>query len=163
MNEKIKLIASKEDFENELNNTLKILSNNYPRISRTNKNQNLTTDLFTIVIYNILTNTLNKLQVDCNNLSINEFHAKYTPNLPILYRDDFTTSEAISIVNAAFLKERDKKIAHKFFVEKKNITDIYIELPEIDDKKTINNNLESINRSLLLTACKYNSTYKNKD
>ena len=160
MNEKEKSECIKKEFEEEYKNTLRVLSNNYPRESRIKKNANLTEDVFTIVINTILIDILKQLQIDSNHLSINEFHIRYVPNLPILYRNDFTTQEFKHIVEATYLKERDKKIAYKYFVEKKNVTDIYTELTEIDDKKTINNNLDAINEALLHRACIYNKEKK---
>ena len=156
MNEKQKVIDIKQDFNEELEKTLKTLCETYPRISRVKKDDDLTENVFKIVIDTILINVLKQLQIDSGNLSINEFHAKYIPNLPILYRWDFTCEEFKEIIDTSYLKERDKKIAYKFFVEKKNINDIYCELIEIDDKKTINNNLDNINNTLLHRACVYN-------
>lgn len=156
MDEKIKAVEIKNEFESEFSKTLKMLMDNYPRVSRIKKDNDLTENVFKITIFTILLDVLKQIQIDCNHLTIHEFHSKYVPNLPILYRWDFTCEEFKEIIESTYLKERDKKIAYKFFVEKKNITDIYTELPEIEDKKTINNNLEAINNALLHRACIYN-------
>lgn len=160
MNEKTKAVDMQNEFESEFKKTLKLLMDNYPRVSRVKKDENLTENVFRIVINTILIDILKQLQIDSNHLTINEFHTKYVPNLPILYRGDFTSEEFKEIINSTYLKERDKKIAHKFFVEKKSVSDIYAELTEIDDRKTINNNLETINDALLHRACKYNKENK---
>lgn len=160
MNEKQRAIDTSKELLTEFDKTLKVLSDNYPRVSRVKKDTNLTEDVFKIVINTILTDILKQLQIDSNHLTINEFHAKYVPNLPILYRQDFTCEEFKEIIDSTYLKERDKKIAHKFFVEKKNVNDIFSELIEIDDKKTINNNLDNINDILLHRACSYNKHNK---
>lgn len=156
MNEKIKAVEIKKDFEEEFEKTLKLLMETYPRVSRVKKDENLTEDAFTITIYTILNNMLKQIQIDTSLLSISEFHSKYVPNLPILYRDDFSTNEFKEIIESSYLKERDKKIAYKYFIERKSTTDVFMELDEIDDKKTVNNNLEIINNALLIRACRYN-------
>ena len=156
MNEKIKAVEIKNDFETEVGKTLEQLKETFPRVSRVKKDDTLTNDVFQIAIYTILLNMLKQVQIDSTLLSISEFHAKYVPNLPILYRDDFTCEEFKEIIESSYLKDRDKKIAYMFFVEKKSINDIYMELTEIEDKKTINNNLERINDALLYRACRYN-------
>jgi len=161
MNEKVKVNQIKEDFELEFNKTLKDLIEIYPRVSRVKKYEGLSENVFKIVIYTILLNNLKQIQIDANNLSIKEFHTKYVPNLPILYRGDFTCDESKKIIDETYLKDRDKTIAYKFFVEKKNAIDIFVEMPEIGDKKTINNNLEDINNALLYRACIYNKEIKN--
>ena len=156
MNEKIKAVEIKDDFHLELEKTLNQLKENYPRVSRVKKNENLSDNVFQITIYTILLNMLKQVQIDSTLLSISEFHSKYVPNLPILYRDDFTCDEFKEIIDTSYLKDRDKKIAYMFFVESKNISEIYAEMSEIEDKKTINNNLEPINDALLYKACRYN-------
>ena len=98
MNEKQKVIDIKQDFNEELEKTLKTLCETYPRISRVKKDDDLTENVFKIVIDTILINVLKQLQIDSGNLSINEFHAKYIPNLPILYRWDFTCEEFKEII-----------------------------------------------------------------
>ena len=160
MNEKQRAIDTNTELLTEFDKTLKVLSENYPRVSRVKKDENLTEDVFKIVINTILIDILKQLQIDSNHLTINEFHSKYVPNLPILYRQDFTCEEFKEIIDATYLKERDKKIAYKFFVEKKNVSDIFSELLEVDDKKTINNNLDNINNILLHRACVYNKEKK---
>lgn len=161
MNEKVKAVEIKKDFEDEFTKTLKQLIEIYPRVSRVKKDDNLTEDVFTISIYTILLNMLKQVQIDSTLLSISEFHSKYVPNLPILYRDDFSTNEFKEIIESSYLKDRDKKIAYKYFIENKSTTDIFMELDEIDDKKTVNNNLESINNALLYRACRYNKKNNN--
>lgn len=161
MNEKIKAVEIKDDFHLELEKTLNQLKENYPRVSRVKKNENLSDNVFQITIYTILLNMLKQVQIDSTLLSISEFHSKYVPNLPILYRDDFTCDEFKEIIDTSYLKDRDKKIAYMFFVESKNISEIYAEMSEIEDKKTINNNLEPINEALLYKACRYNKKIHN--
>ena len=160
MNEKVKAVEIKKDFDLEFEKTLNQLKENYPRISRVKKDENLSDNVFQITIYTILLNMLKQIQIDSTSLSFSEFHYKYIPNLPFLYRDDFSTEEFKEIIETSYLKERDKKIAYKFFVEKKSIMDVYAEMGDIGDKKTINNNLEPINEALLHKACHYNK--KNK-
>ena len=161
MNEKVKAVEIKDDFNLELEKTLNQLKENYPRVSRVKKNENLSENVFQITIYTILLNMLKQVQIDSTLLSISEFHSKYVPNLPILYRDDFTCDEFKEIIDTSYLKDRDKKIAYMFFVESKNISEIYAEMSEIEDKKTINNNLEPINDALLYKACRYNKKIHN--
>ena len=161
MNEKIKAVEIKDDFSLEFDKTLRQLKETYPRVSRVKKDDNLSDNVFQITIYTILLNMLKQVQIDSTLLTISEFHAKYVPNLPILYRDDFSTEEFKEIIESSYLKERDKKIAYKYFVEKKSTGDIYAELDDIGDKKTINNNLESINDALLHKACRYNKKINN--
>lgn len=156
MNEKNKVVEIKKDFADELQKTLKQLIEVYPRVSRVKKDENLTEDVFQITIYTVLLNMLKQMQIDSSLLSISEFHAKYVPNLPILYRDDFSTEEFKEIIESSYLKDRDKKIAYKYFIEKKSTGDIYNESDDIGDKKTINNNLDAINNTLLIRACRYN-------
>lgn len=162
MNEKVKVVEIKESFDEEFAKTLKQLMETYPRVSRVKKDENLTEDAFTITIYTVLLNMLKQMQIDSSLLSISEFHAKYVPNLPILYRDDFTCEEFAEIIESSYLKERDKKIAYKYFVEKKSVDIICNELSnDISDKKTINNNLDAINNALLIRACRYNKKNNN--
>lgn len=161
MNEKIKAVEIKEDFNLEFEKTLSQLKENYPRVSRVKKDENLSDNVFHITIYTILLNMLKQIQIDSTLLSISEFHSKYVPNLPILYRDDFTCEEFKEIIDTSYLKDRDKKIAYMFFVERKNVFEIYAEMSEIEDKKTINNNLEPINDALLHKACRYNKKINN--
>ena len=161
MNEKVKAVEIKCDFEAEFEKTLKQLMETYPRVSRVKKDEKLTEDVFTITIYTILNNMLKQIQIDSSLLTISEFHSKYVPNLPILYRDDFSTSEFKEIIESSYLKERDKKIAYKYFIERKSTTDVFMELDEIDDKKTVNNNLENINNALLIRACRFNKKNNN--
>lgn len=156
MNEKIKAVEIKDDFSLEFDKTLRQLKETYPRISRVKKDDNLSDNVFQITIYTILLNMLKQVQIDSTLLSISEFHKKYVPNLPILYRDDFSCEEFKEIIYTSYLKDRDKEIAYKFFVEKKSINDIYAEMVEIEDKKTISKNLEPINEALLYKACRYN-------
>lgn len=156
MNEKTKVVEIKKGFEEEFERTLKQLVEIYPRYSRVKKDENLSENVFEITIYTVLLNMLKHMQIDSTLLSISEFHAKYVPNLPILYRDDFTTEEFKEIIDSSYLKERDKKIAYKYFIEKKSTGDIYNESDDIGDKKTINNNLDTINNTLLIRACRYN-------
>ena len=162
MNEKVKVVEIKESFDEEFAKTLKQLMETYPRVSRVKKDENLTEDAFTITIYTVLLNMLKQMQIDSSLLSISEFHAKYVPNLPILYRDDFTCEEFAEIIESSYLKERDKKIAYKYFVEKKSVDIICNEMAsDISDKKTINNNLDAINNALLIRACRYNKKNNN--
>lgn len=160
MNETIKAVEIKKDFEEEFNKTLKQLMETYPRVSRVKKDENLTEDVFTITIYTILNNMLKQVQIDSTLLSISEFHTKYVPNLPILYRDDFTCDEFKEIIESSYLKENDKQIAYKYFVERKSTGDIYAELDDLD-RKTISSHLDDINNALLYRACRYNKKNNN--
>ena len=85
---------------------------------------------------------------------------KYVPNLPILYRDDFTCDEFKEIIESSYLKEKDKQIAYKYFVERKSTGDIYAELDDLD-RKTISSHLDDINNALLYRACRYNKKNNN--
>ena len=157
MNEKTKAVEIQQEFELEFKKSLDQLVETFPRVSRVKKEEDLSDNVFKITLYTILLNSLKQVQIDCNMMSIKEFHTKYVPNLPILYRGDFTTEEFKEIIDSTYMKLRDKKIAHKFYVEKKTIQEIYDEmLTEVGDKKTINNNLEAINNSVLHRACIYN-------
>lgn len=156
MKEKEKAAEIYDDFILEYEKTIEMLVDTYPRVSRVKKDKDLSENVFKIVIYSVLLNTLKQLQIDSTKLSLNEFHTKYVPNLPILYRGDFTCNEFAEIIEETYLKERDKKIAYKYFVEKKSVSDIYSELKDVSDQKTINNNLETINDALLHRACIYN-------
>lgn len=156
MDEKIKANEIKAEYQAEFDKTLKMLMECYPRISRVKKDDDLTKNVFDISINSILIDILKQIQIDCNHMTIHEFHKKYVPNLPILYRWDFTCAEFKEIIDSSYLTERDKKIATKFFIEKKSITDVYNELTDIGDRKTIPNNLDKINDALLHRACLYN-------
>ena len=160
MNETVKAVEIKKDFEEEFKKTLKQLMETYPRVSRVKKDDNLTEDVFTITIYTILNNMLKQVQIDSTLLSISEFHMKYVPNLPILYRDDFTCDEFKEIIESSYLKDKDKQIAYKYFVEKKSTGDIYAELDDLD-RKTISSHLDDINNALLYRACRYNKKNNN--
>lgn len=156
MNEKLKAEGIKKEFEVEFNKTLDLLSENYPRVSRVKKDDDLTKNVFNITIYTILINALKQMQIDGTQMTVKEFHNKYVPNLPILYRWDFTCEEFKEIIDSTYLNARDKKIAQKYFIDKKSITEIYEELTEVDDRKTIANNLDAINDTLLHRASIYN-------
>lgn len=162
MNDTDKSTEIKKEFNKEFAKTLKQLKNIYPRVSRVKKNKNLSEEDFTITIYSILLNILRQVQIDSTLLTFNEFHAKYVPNLPILYRDDFSCQEFKEIIDSTYMKERDKQIAHKYFVDKKNTQEVFDELLEIGNKKTVDNNLDAINDALLLKACKYNKLKHSK-
>lgn len=156
MNEKIRAAELRDEFTTEFDKTLKMLMDNYPRVSRVKKDDDLTKNVFDISINSILIDILKQIQIDCNHMTIHEFHKKYVPNLPILYRWNFTCAEFKEIIDSSYLTERDKKIATKFFIEKKSITDVQNEIDEIEDRKTVNNNLDKINDALLHRACLYN-------
>lgn len=158
MNEKLKAAELRDEFTAEFDKTLKMLMDNYPRVSRVKKDENLTKNVFDITINTILINALKQIQIECNRSTIHEFHSKYVPNLPILYRWDFSTKEFTEIIESSYLTERDKKIAMKFFIDKKSITDVQNEIREIEDRKTVNNNLDKINDALLHRACIYNKS-----
>jgi hypothetical protein len=160
MDEKIKAKELENDFNLVFEKTLTQLKRTYPRVSRVKKDGDLDDNVFKIVLYTILLKSLREVQIDAIGLSINEFHTKYVPNLPILYRGDFTCGEFAKIIEETYLKTRDKQIAYKYFVEKKTPGEIFIEMPEIGDQKTINNNLENINNALLYRACIFNKEKK---
>lgn len=158
-NERERAIELHDDFVFEFDKTLEQLKEIYPRHSRVKKDADLTENVFKMAIYTVLLNMLKQMQIDSTLLSISEFHSKYVPNLPILYRYDFTSDEFKKIIDDSYLNARDKKIAYKYFVEKKSADAVYNELDEsgeISDKKTINNNLEKINNTLLIKACRFN-------
>ena len=157
MQEKEKAQELRDDLTTEFNKTLEMLVDMYPRVSRVKKQEDLSENVFKTVIYSVLLNTLRELQYDSTKLTMREFHKKYVPNLPILYRCDFTCDEFKKIIDDSYLKARDKNIAYKFFVEKKNNNEVYDEMSnEISDKKTVSNNLDDINEALLYRACIYN-------
>ena len=151
MDEQMKAIESYDDFELEYNKTLELLMEMYPRHSRVKKDEKLTENVFRIVINSILSNVLKELQIDSTKLTIKEFHKKYVPNLPILYRYDFSSEDFKKIIDHSYLCDRDKKIAYKEMSQ------------DIGDKKTIDNNLESINNVLLHVACVYNKENNNNN
>ena len=148
-----------DDFNLEFEKALEHLCNMYPRVSRVKKYEDLTENVFRMTIYSVLLNSLREMQQDSAKLSMREFHKKYVPNLPILYRCDFTGDEFSQIIKDSYLKQRDKNIAYKFFVERKNTNEVHAELEEngeIGDKKTVDNNLYTINDALLYRACIFN-------
>lgn len=149
-----------DDLTLEYDKTLELLCDTYPRVSRVKKDESLTENVFKMVIATVLIDALRKLQSDSVKLTMNEFHKKYVPNLPILYRCDFTCDEFKKIIDDSYLKARDKNIAYKFFVERKTSNDIYAELDDIGDKKTIDSNLKKINDALLYRACIFNKENK---
>lgn len=159
-NEKEKAYELHDDFEIEFDKTLEQLMEVYPRHSRVKKEEDLTENVFKMAIYTVLIATLREMQVDSSRLTIREFHRKYVPNLPILYRYDFTSDEFKQIIDSSYLSIRDKNIAYKFFVEKKNNKEVHNEILEIGDSKTIDNNLPSINDILLHRACLFNKENK---
>lgn len=158
MDEKKRAIELFDDFTLEFDKTLELLCDTYPRVSRVKKDQNLTEDVFRMVIYTTLINTLMDLQTSSIKLTMNEFHKKYVSNLPILYRCDFTCDEFKRVIDDSYLNARDKNMAYKFFVEKKNSNDIYMDLDI--DKKTVDKNLPAINDALLYRACIFNKENK---
>ena len=158
MDEKKRAYELHDDLTLEFDKTLELLCDTYPRVSRVKKEQDLTENVFKMVIYTVVINTLREMQTDSVKMTMNEFHKKYVSNLPILYRCDFTCDEFKKIIDDSYLTARDKNIAYKFFVEKKNSNDIY---NEIDiDKKTVDNNLKTINDALLFRACIFNKENK---
>lgn len=148
-----------DDFRLEFEKALELLCNTYPRVSRVKKYDDLTENDFKMAIYTVLLNSLREMQHDSTKLTMREFHRKHVPNLPILHRCDFTGEEFSQIIKDSYLKQRDKNIAYKFFVERKNKNEVHAELEcdgEVGDKKTVDNNLEFINDALLYRACIYN-------
>lgn len=162
MDEKKQAYKLHDDLTLEFDKTLEALMEAYPRVSRVKKDPDLTENVFKIVIYTVAINLLREMAYDSVKLSMTEFHTKYVPNLPILYRGDFTADEFKKIIDETYLKTRDKEIAYKFFVEKKKPSEILDEMDNICDKKTIDNNLETINDALLHRACIFNKENKNK-
>ena len=163
MDESKRALELKARFKQEFDRTLEQLQETYPRHSRVKKSPTLTEDVFKIVIDLVLLARLKEIQMDTTKLTFKEFHRKYVPNLPILYRFDFTCDEFKKIIDDSYLKQRDKEIAYKFFVEKKNTNEVHAELEEngkVGDKKTVNNNLEAINDALLHRACIFNKENK---
>ena len=117
-----------------------------------------------MVIYSVLISTLREMQWDSSRLTMRDFHRKYVPNLPILYRYDFTAEEFRQIINECYLSDRDKKIAYKFFVEKKNCNEVHADMEysgELGNVKTVDNNLEQINDAILFRACSFNVNNRN--
>lgn len=159
MNEVMKAIETYEDFELEYNKTLEELSKAYPRYSRVKKNENLTEDVFRIVINSVLLNVLKEMQIDGIKLTIKEFHRKYVPNLPILYRYDFSTEDYRTIIEHSYLSDRDKQIALKFFIEKKSQSGVHNDMANDCSKNTVDSSIEPINDIILDMACKFNAEY----
>ena len=149
--------------ESEINETINELADIYPRISRVKKDENLSTNVFKMVVYTVLLKSLRELQCDSTKLTMRDFHRKYASNLPVLYRCDFTSDEFKQIIESSYLQERDKQIAYKFFVEKKNQSNVYDEMIDINDPKTVNNNLNTINDAFLYRACIYNKDNKDNN
>lgn len=160
MEEKKQALKLQDDFNLEFDRTLELLMEAYPRVSRVKKDPNLTENVFKMVIYTALSNVLREMANDGVKLTFKEFHRKYVPNLPVLYRYDFTCDEFKQIIEDSYLIERDKNIAYKFFVEKKKSSKIFDEMDDICDAKTIDNNLETINDALLHRACIFNKEKK---
>lgn len=164
MDEIKKSLEMKAQFKQEFDKTLEQLVDTYPRHSRVKKSKTLTEDVFKIVIDLILLNTLKEIQIDANKLTFKEFHRKYVPNLPILYRYDFSSEDFTRIIEHSYLSERDKQIAFKYFIEKKSRNEVHSELndkgiEDVGDKKTVNNNINPINDILLDRACDFNKEY----
>lgn len=164
VDESLRALELQEEFGLELSKTLRQLINIYPRHSRVKKSETLTEDVFKMVVYSVLISTLREMQWDSSRLTIRDFHRKYVPNLPILYRYDFSSEEFCQIIQDSYLSDRDKKIAYKFFVEKKNCNEVHADLEysgDVGDKKTVDNNLDQINDAILFRACSYNVNNRN--
>ena len=159
MDEKKKAEELKVKFHQEFDKTLEQLVDTYPRHSRVKTSKTLTEDVFRIVINMILLNTLREVQIDTSKLTIKEFHRKYTPNLPILYRYDFSSEDFTKIIEHSYLEDRDKKIALEYFIKKKSHDGVYNEVTEVGNKKTIGNNIKPINDILLDRACDFNNEH----
>lgn len=154
--EEQRAIELQKIYESEITETINELADIYPRVSRVKDDENLSINVFKMIVYTILLKSLRELQCDSTKLTMREFHKKYASNLPVLYRCDFTCDEFKEIIETSYLQERDKQIAYKFFVEKKNQSNVYDEMTDIGDKKTINNNMDIINDALLYRAAIYN-------
>lgn len=159
MDEKKKVEELKAQFAEEYEKTLEQLVITYPRVSRVKNSENLSEEVFTIVMDMILLNKLKEIQVDAIKLTFKEFHRKYVPNLPILYRYDFSAEDFKYIIENSYLDERDKKIALKFFLDKKSHDNVYKEIDEIGNIKTVYNNINPINDTLLDRACDFNNEH----
>ena len=144
------------EFEDEFMRTINQLDMSYPRFSKGKYDEELTKDTSKVALGTILINILRQVQVDCTQMVSTDFHYKYFPNLPILDCSDFTNEEKHKIINETHLKDRDKAIAIKLFIENKTIEDIYAEMSEIGDKKTIKNNIDKISELLKHTALLHN-------
>lgn len=157
-------IELEDDFRLEFEKALELLCNMYPRVSRIKKYSNLTDSDFRMVIYSVLLDTLREIQQDSTKMEFRDFHRKYTPNLKILYRCDFTGSEFSQIIDDSYLTPCDKEIARLFFIEKKNPNEVHAKIEtkgEIGDIKTVNSHLaKEINNALLYRACIYNKDHK---
>ena len=148
-----------DDFRLEFEKAVDLLSNMYPRVSRVKKYDDLTENVFKMVLYTILLNTLRDVQQDSTKMTMREFHRKYVPNLQILYRCDFVGEEFEKIIDESYLTAVDKKLAYKFFIEKKNTNEVHTDLEEdgdIGNVKTVNSHLIDVNNALLYRACIYN-------
>ena len=163
--ESIKAKELEEDFKKELTKTLECLCDAYPRVSRVKEYKDLTENDFKMVVFTVLLNNLRELQYDSTKINMRDFHRKYTPNLQILYRCDFTGDEFLKIIDDSYLTPCDKAIARKFFIEKKTRNEVHSDEDinkEIGDIKTVNTHLaEEINNALLYRACIYNKENKN--
>ena len=159
MDEKKKVVELKKQVEEEFQNTLNQLIDTYPRHSRVKTSDTLSEEVFNIVIDMILLNKLKEIQIDANKLTFKEFHRKYVPNLPILYRYDFSSEDFTKIIEHSYLEERDKKIALEYFIKKKSHDGVYKEVNEVGNKKTIGNNIKPINDILLDRACDFNNEH----
>lgn len=159
MDEKKRLEELKVQVTEEFQKTLEQLVLTYPRVSRVKKSDTLSEDVFNIVIDTILLNKLKEIQVDATKLTFKEFHRKYIPNLPILYRYDFSAEDFKYIIENSYLEDKYKKIAYKYFIDKKSHDNIYAEIDEICNKKTVDNNINPINDILLDRACDFNNEH----
>lgn len=159
MDEKKRLEELKVQVTEEFQKTLEQLVSTYPRVSRVKKSDTLSEDVFNIVIDTILLSKLKEIQVDATKLTFKEFHRKHIPNLPILYRYDFSAEDFKYIIENSYLEDKYKKIAYKYFIDKKSHDNIYAEIDEICNKKTIDNNINPINDILLDRACDFNNEH----
>lgn len=156
MNIKSKVNDVKQEFENEFQRTIKQIEQSYPRYSRGKMDTDLSNDVARYALGTILVNILRQIQTDCSQMIAVDFHYYYFPNLQILDCSDFTNKEKIEIINDTYLKDRDRSIAIKIFVENKSIDEIFNEMSEIGNKKTISNNIDKISNLLKHTAVLYN-------
>ncbi len=75
----------------------------------------------------------------------------------VLKENDFSSEDFKKIIEHSYLCDRDKKTALLYFIDKKNQNEVWAEMRDIENKKTVNNNISPINDILLDRACEYNN------
>ena len=146
----------KKQFAQEFDITLELLSENYPRFTKGKEDPERSVATSKLAIATILIQTLQQIQADSTKMLARDFHSKYFPNLEILDCSDFTRDEIKEIIDMSPLDDQEKRIAVLFFCDCKNQTEIYEEIVDIGDKKTITAKIEEISEIMKHTAILYN-------